>query len=338
MSRRASNTKKQIALETQTNLNALVRSNVEAVRRQMTHDHVVPKLEPTLLKRYKKPVPLHKLVSLTANQPKQRAQLESLVEEITGIDDWHVQGHEIDYPAASLKALSERSGIPVRRLTQVLYPENSEETLGSQFTLGEALNLCAATNIAMQQLLTPPWWATAQLDFSDLGEVDYLAKFKSVPTDRWLSWLYSLEPLPQQDEHLFERNMSHPPPLGPRIDDDGSRVNRNRGVDYHDVNELDEGGLFSEKSWRDQLDKLSLFEVRKPSELSSAHPDVVRYERHLSAMYWISGVFVQLRRLLRVARRRETSKRLDVFWEVTVSNVAELVGRLVRLRRRQTLK
>jgi len=336
LSRRAANTKKQIALETQTNLNALVRSNVEAVRRQMTHDHVVPKLEPTLLKRHKKPVPWHKLLTLTANQPKQKAQLESLVKEITGMDDWHIQGHEIDYPAASLKALSERSGIPVRRLTQVLYPENAEETLGGQFTLGEALNLCAATNIALQQLLTPPWWATAQLDFSDLGEVDYLAKFKSVPTDRWVSWLHSLEALPQQDEHLFERNMSHPPPLGPRIDDDGSRVNLNRGVDYYDVNELDEEGLFSEKSWRDQLDRLSVFEVRKPSELSSAHPDVVRYERHLSAMYWISGVFVQLRRLLRVARRRGTSNRLDIFWEVTVNNVAQLVGRLVRLRGLQT--
>jgi hypothetical protein len=336
LSRPANETKKKIAQETQTNLIALVRSNIEGLLRQMTHDHVVPKLDPTMLKRYKKPVSWHTLVTLTAHQPKQKARLESLVQEITGIKDWHVQGPHSGYPPASLAALSERSGIRVRRLTQVLYPEKSTESLGNQLTLGEALSLCAATNIALQQLLTPPWWAISKLEYADHGEVDYLMTFQSIPTDRWVSWLYSLEPLPYQDEHLFERNMSHPPPLGPRIDDDGRRVNRNRGVDIYDVNELDEQGLFSEKSWRPQLNTLNLFEVAKPSEVSSVNPDPVWHERHLSAMYWISGFLGQLRRLLRVARRRGTSKRLDVFWEVTMNNVAHLVGRLSRLRRQET--
>ena len=336
MSRRANEAKRRIAEQTQTNLNALVRSNVEGLLRQMTHDHVVPKLEPSMLKRYKKPVAWHTLLTLTARQPKQRARLEALVQEITGVKGWHVQGPESGYPLASLKALSERSGIPVRRLTQVLYPETSDETLGNQLTLAEALSLCAATNTALQQLLTPPWWSISKLEYSDLAEVDYLPTFPSTPTDRWVSWLYSLEPLPQQDEHLFERNMSHPPPLGPRIDDDGRRVNGNRAVDTHDVNEFDEQGLFSEKSWRPQLNTLNLFEVVRPSEVSSVNPDPVRQERHLSAMYWISGFLVQLRRLLRFARKRGTNKRLDVFWEVTMNNAAQLVGRLSRLRRQET--
>lgn len=156
-----------------------------------------------------------------------------------------------------------------------------------------------------------------------------------IPTDRWVSWLHSLEPLPHQDEHLFERNMSHPPPLGPRLDEDGRRVNRNRAVDLQDVNELDDESLFSERSWRPQLNTPELFQISSPSEPSAVHPDPVAYERHLSAMYWISGFLVQLRRLLRVARRRGTSKRLDIFWEMTISNVGHLVGRLVRLRRQE---
>jgi len=336
LSRLANETKKIIARDMQTNLPALVRSNIEGLLRQMTHDHVVPQLDPGKLKRYKKPIGLHKLVTLTEGHPEKRARLESLIQEITGQPGWHVQGPDSVYPPASLAALSERSGIPRRRLTQVLYPESAKDTLGNQLTLGEALALSAATNIAIQQLLTPPWWAISELEFSDLAEVDYLPTFSSVPTDRWVSWLYSLEPLPQQDEGLFERNMSHPPPLGPRIDDDGRRVNKNRDADIYDVNELDEQGLFSEMSWRAQLNRLNLFEVAKPSEVSSANPDPLRYERHLSAMYWISGFLVQLRRLLRMARGRGTSKRLDVFWEVTVNNVAHLVGRVVRLRRQET--
>jgi hypothetical protein len=84
------------------------------------------------------------------------------------------------------------------------------------------------------------------------------------------------------------------------------------------------------------LDSLNLFAVAKPSEVSSVNPDPVRHERHLSAMYWISGFLVQLRRLLRVARRRGTRKRLDIFWDVSVNNIAHLVGRLARLRKHET--
>jgi len=335
LARRADELKRQIAGQTQTNLNALIRSNVEGLRRQMTHDHVVPDLDPTTLKRFKKPVAWHKLITLTANQPKQRARLESLIREITGNSDWHVQGPETGYPPASLTWLSEKSGIPRRRLTQVIYPESKKESLGSQLTLVEALQLCAATNISLQQLLTPPWWAISKVDYADLAEVEYLDMVPAIPTDRWVSWLYSLEPLPHQDEHLFERNMSHPPPLGPRIDEDGRLVNGNRGVDSHDVNEFDDEGLFSERSWRPQLNTPELFQISSPSEPSAMHPDPVTYERHLSAMYWISGFLVQLRRLLRVARRRGTVTRLDVFWEMTINNIGHLVGRLVRLRRQR---
>lgn len=335
MAKRADESKRQIAGQAQTNLNALIRSNIEGLRRQMTHDHVVPHLDPTTLERFKKPVAWHKLITLTANQPKQRARLESLIQEITGEEGWHAQGPETGYPLASLAALSERSGIPTRRLTQVLYPESPLDTLGNQMTLGEAVSLCAATNIALQQLLTPPWWAISKVEYADLGEVEYLDMVPPIPTDRWVSWLHSLEPLPHQDEHLFERNMSHPPPLGPRLDEDGRRVNRNRAVDLQDANELDDESLFSERSWRPQLNTPELFQISSPSEPSAVHPDPVAYERHLSAMYWISGFLVQLRRLLRVARRRGTSKRLDIFWEMTINNVGHLVGRLVRLRRQE---
>lgn len=335
MAKRADESKRQIAGQTQTNLNALIRSNIEGLRRQMTHDHVVPHVDPTTLNRFKKPVAWHKLISITATQPKQRARIESLIQEITGEEGWHAQGPETGYPLASLDALSERSGIPLRRLTQVLYPESPSETLGNQLTLGEAVSLCAATNISLQQLLTPPWWAISKVDYADLAEVEYLDVVLPIPTDRWVSWLYSLEPLPHQDEHLFERSMSHPPPLGPRIDEDGRRVNRNRGVDSYDVNELDDEGLFSERSWRPQLNTLGLFQISPPSQPSAAHPDPVAYEHHLSAMYWIGGLFVQFRRLLRVARRKGSAKRLDVFWEATTSNIGQLLGRLARLRRHQ---
>jgi hypothetical protein len=336
MSKRADEAKKRIAEQTQTNLNALVRSNVEGLLRQMTHDHVVPRLDPRKLKRYKKPVALLKLINLTESNPEKRARLESLIQEISGQPDWHVQGPDSDYPPASLAALSECSGIPRRRLTQVLYPESTKDTLGNQLTLGEALALSAATNISIQQLLTPPWWAISKLKYSDLAEVDFLPTFSSVPTDRWVSWLYSLEPLPQQDGGLFERNMSHPPPLGPRIDDEGRRVNKNRDADIYDVNELDEEGLFSEKSWRGQLSNPRLFEVAKPSATSATHPDPVRHEKHLSGMYWVSGLFVQLRMLLRAARKRGTGNHLDALWEVSASNAGHLAGRIARLRRQQS--
>ncbi len=336
MSSRQAEQKSQLARESQTNLNVLLRSNIEGLLRQMTHDHVVPKIAPSTLHRYKKPTPWHRLLAVTASQPKQRARMESLIREITGDKDWHVQGPETGYPPASLARLAEKADIPERRLRQIMYPEGAEDSLGNQLTLAEALRLCAATNISLQQLLTPPWWAIATIEFADLSEVEYLGAGRSVPTDRWVSWLYSIEPLPFQDEFLFERNMSHPPPLGPRFDEDGRRVHKNRGVDFHDVNEMDRESLFSEKSWRAELNSLTLFEAIRPSEQSSTSPDPVRFQRHLSAAFWISGLFVQIRRLLRASRKRGTSKKLDSFWEVTSKNVAHLLGRLARLRRQQS--
>ena len=335
MVKREIETKVSIARENQTDLSALVRANVEGLLRQMTHDHVIPTIDPKHLERSSKFVPWHKLVSITANDPNLRQKLESLIQEITEDDQWHIQGPDSGYPPASLKSLSERSGIPLRRLTEVMYPEKSTESLGNQLTLTEALYLCAATNISIQQLLTPPWWAISKLPYADLTEVEFLRTGSSIPTDRWISWLYSLEPLPEQDEFLFERNMSHPPPLGPRIDDDGRRVNKNRGIDPYDINDLDLGGLFSEKSWRGELNKLSPFEISKPSEENVTNQDPLVFDHHLNAMYWIGGLFVQFHKLLRVARRGGTAKRLDVFWQVTANNAAQLLGRLARLRRQQ---
>ena len=335
MVRRETDAKVSIARANQIDLNALVRANLEGLLRQMTHDHVIPSIDPKHLERSGKFVPWSKFLTFSEKNQEMRGRLEQLIREITGNEDWHIQGYDIDYPPASLQSLAERSGIPQRRLTQVMYPEKPSESLGNQLTLSEALSLCAATNISIQQLLTPPWWAISKLPHADLAEVEYLKTGSPIPTDRWVSWLYSLEPLPEQQEFLFERNMSHPPPLGPRIDEDGRRVNKNRGIDPYDINDLDMGGLFSEKSWKGELNKLSLFETSKPSETSPSQKDPHFLERHLSAMYWIGGLFVQFRRLLRVARRKGSAKRLDVFWEATTNNIGQMLGRLARLRRHQ---
>jgi len=327
--------KVKIARANQLDLNHLVRSNLEGLLRQMTHDHVIPKMDPTHLERSSKFVPWQKFFTFATSSWEKYDEFEALIREITGETDWHLQGYDLDYPPASLQSLADRSGVPLRRLTQVMYPENQTDSLGHQLTLVEALSLCAATNISIQQLITPPWWAISKLSYADLAEVEYLKTGSPIPTDRWVSWLYSLEPLPEQHEFLFERNMSHPPPLGPRIDEDGRRVNKNRGIDPFDINDLDGGGLFSEKSWKDQLNRLWVFESTAPSARSTSHKDPESFDRHLSAMYWIGGQFVQFRRLLRVARRKGLSKRLDVFWEVTTNNVGQLLGRLARLRRHQ---
>jgi hypothetical protein len=46
MVKREIETKVSIARENQTDLSALVRANVEGLLRQMTHDHVIPTIDP----------------------------------------------------------------------------------------------------------------------------------------------------------------------------------------------------------------------------------------------------------------------------------------------------
>jgi len=316
------------------NLNALIASNINACRRQMTHDKVVEGLKPANVGKGRSQIGWDRLNGLMEADFELKKTVEEEIAQICDSEGWHVQGHETDFPEASLRAVAVSSQIAEARLKQVIYGDFSQTSLGSQLTLFEALALSAAFNISIQQLLTPPWWAMHEI-MAGFRQVDYLNQGQGVPTDRWISWLYGWEPLPTQEEFLFERNMSHPPPLGTRLDEAGRKIHRNRHPDFPEINKVNADGLFSRGSWFSQLNQHLRLEQDKPSSESSRYPDQVELFRHLNGAYFLLGIVVHIRKLLRVARRRGKWASTDKFWELMVANLGQLLGRLVRLRRQQ---
>lgn len=319
-------------------LNALVRSNLNAYRRQMTHDRIVASLKPAHVKDSLKQIGWDRLSFMMLNDSKLRKEVEEEIAAICGVEGWHAQGHETDFPEASLASMSKASGVPETRLKQVLYSPSKPPSLGQQLTLFEALALSASMNISLQQLLTPPWWTMHEISRVSFAEVAYLGSKEPIPTDRWLTWLYGWEPLPHQDEFLFERNMSHPPPLGLRLDEAGQRIHRNRHPDFPEINKHNSDGLFSKGSWYPRLNKHRELGYDEPSRESSGYPDQSPLFRHLNASFLSVGILVHIRKLLRVSRRSGRWPTLDTFWTLMTSNISQLLGRLSRLRRLQTMK
>ena len=318
----------------QGNLNALIASNIGAFRRQMTHDRVVERLKPLHVKMGRSQIGWDRLSGLMKTGFELKKRVEDEIARICDSEGWHVQGHETDFPEASLKAVAASSGIGEARLKQVIYADYSQDSLGNQLTLAEALALSAAFNVSIQHLLTPPWWAMHEI-MAGFQEVDYLKLGQMIPTDRWISWLYGWEPLPTQEEFLFERNMSYPPPLGERLDEAGRKIHRNRNPDFPEINKFNADGLFSKGSWYRHINKHYELGRDVPSLESSTYPDQHPLFRHLSASFLTLGILVHIRKVLRVARRPGRWTSIDKFWDVMVANIAQLLGRLVRVRRQQ---
>lgn len=259
-------TQEDLPLQLTTDLNAVVRSNVNALRRQMTHDHLVATKYVKKVAGGRKQLGWDGLYKFMSLDPELREEVEEELAKLVGEEGWHLQGNESDYPAISVERLAEHAGVSPRRLREALIHQPGPTPTSKELTLSEAASIAAATNVSLQQLLTPPWRAIFRLE-SDLGgTVQFLPNQGPVALDNWMLWISGLEALPKQNEYVFERNQSFPPEFGERFDGLGRRINRNSRPSPREVEEFNSSVIFSGKkmSWFSFLNQTKFLPATPP--------------------------------------------------------------------------
>jgi hypothetical protein len=321
-----------LPLQLMTDLNAVVRSNVNSLRRQMTHDHLVATKYLEKVAGARKQLGWDRLVKFMTLDPKLKTQVEDELAELIGEEGWHLQGNETDYPPISVERLAEHAGVSPRRLREALIFQPGPTPTSKELTLSEAASIAAATNVSLQQLLTPPWSAIFRLDSIIGANVKFIPNQGPVSLDNWMLWIAGLEALPKQNEFVFERNQSFPPEIGERFDNLGRPVNKNNRPSPQEINEFNSSVIFSGKkaSWFSFLNGAKFLPATPPSEEDAMFKDGSPWLRPFQGSFLLNGLLAHERRMIRNARKTSSPKRLDKYWMYTSANMTFLLGRLAR--------
>jgi hypothetical protein len=321
-----------LPLQLTTDLNAVVRSNVNALRRQMTHDHLVATKYVKKVAGGRKQLGWDGLLKFMTIDPQLKHQVEEELAELVGQEGWHLQGNETDYPPISVERLAEHAGVSPRRLREALIHQPGPTPTSKELTLSEAASIAAATNVSLQQLLTPPWGAIFRLDTLFGGTVEYLPNQGRVALDNWMLWVSGLEALPRQNEYVFERNQSFPPEFGERFDSLGRRINKNSRPSPQEIDEFNSSVIFSGRkmSWFSFLNQSKFLPSTPPSQEDAVFKDASAWFRPFHSAFILNGLLAHERRMIRTARKSSNLKRLDKHWIYVSANLAFLLGRLAR--------
>lgn len=314
-----------------TDISAVVRSNLNDLRRQMTHDHLVATKFVKQVAGGRKQLGWPTLSRFMVMDPEFRKQVEEELALIVEGEGWRLFGDERDYPPISVEKLAAKAGVSARRLREVLSTETSPTPISKELSLSEALAISAATNVGLQQLLTPPWRALHNLEAYSARTVQYLPQQGAVTLDRWMFWIFGIESLPNQNEYVFERNQSYPPELGDKFDRQGKRINRNNRPLPQEIEEFNSAIIFGKgTSWFSFLNQSKLLPQATPLEEDQVFCDTSTGLRPYQATFLLTGLLAHLRRLIRVSRKTSGKRGLEVQWAYVCTNVTFLLGRLAR--------
>lgn len=309
-------------------LNAVIRENFEFLKEQMVIDECdarfVEEDGPDWIKKRTG----KSIQELAKSDSEIRFRLEKFVSEIVGVEGWHFQTKDIEFPKPTRKWIAERTGITVKRQENLDKPAKSYasggRTGGAAFTVDELVAIARATHTSIQYLLTPParkiMAAKGTSYQSSIGKV-----FTPTAPSQWILWIYSLRPLPEQNPFLFERNGSY---LSGRLEPRTKTAKPFRD----DVIKGLARGRYGELSMiasvenYDPLDK-KLAEVKISTNFPSKP---IVQQRELWVVRNLLGTFVEARKLLREETLRSTEKQLVSRWR---TGSAKLLNHLVRLGR-----
>lgn len=139
-----------------------------------------------------------------------RFHLEKVAEEVSDQPGWHFQNMRIEeLPRPTNKWLSQRSGLSVGQINQLIYAKNENGTFGGKpFKVSELILLANALSTTLQFLLTPKLDIILK-DPTISYHKGNRRRFIKTSVSQWHLWLFSLAPLPEQNQFLFEKHGSH---------------------------------------------------------------------------------------------------------------------------------
>jgi hypothetical protein len=311
-----------------TDLNSVIRENFEFLKEQMVIDACDVRFIREDGKDWVKKRTGKTIQEIAKSDESIRFRLESFIGEELNVDGWHFQSDDLDFPNPTREWISVKTGIPVKRLEnldkpQKFYPGGGR-TGGLAFTVEELVAIARATHTSIQFLLTPS--ASRIASGRTFGYQSSVGKVLHASTaSRWILWLYSLRPLPEQSTFLFERNGSYlagelearTKTAKPFRDDVIKGLARSRYGAF---------SMFSSVENYDPLDK-NLAEVKISTPLKSKP---TKAEQELWEVKNTFGIFVELRKLMRDETLKSNEKLTTSRWR---SGVAKLINHVVRLGR-----
>ena len=309
-------------------LNAVIRENFEFLKEQMVIDACDVRFIREDGKDWVKKRTGKTIQEIAKSDESIRFRLENFIGEELNVDGWHFQSDDLDFPNPTREWISAKTGIPVKRLEnldkpQKFYPGGGR-TGGLAFTVEELVAIARATHTSIQFLLTPSASRIASgrpsSYQSSLGKVLHAST-----ASKWILWLYSLRPLPEQSAFLFERNGSYlagelearTKTAKPFRDDVIKGLARSRYGAF---------SMFSSIENYDPLDK-NLAEVKISTPLKSVP---TKAEQELWEVKNTFGIFVELRKLMRDETLKSSEKLTASRWR---TGSAKLLNHLVRLGR-----
>jgi hypothetical protein len=309
-------------------LNAVIRENFEFLKEQMVIDACDVRFIREDGKDWVKKRTGKTIQEIAKTDESIRFRLENFIGEELNVDGWHFQSDDLDFPNPTREWISAKTGIPVKRLEnldkpQKFYPGGGR-TGGLAFTVEELVAIARATHTSIQFLLTPSASRIASgrpsSYQSSLGKVLHAST-----ASKWILWLYSLRPLPEQSAFLFERNGSYlagelearTKTAKPFRDDVIKGLARSRYGAF---------SMFSSIENYDPLDK-NLTEVKISTPLKSVP---TKAEQELWQVKNTFGIFVELRKLMRDETLKSSEKLTASRWR---TGSAKLLNHLVRLGR-----
>ena len=313
-----------------TDLNSIIRENFEFLKEQMVIDACDVRFIKEDGKDWIEKRKGKTIQEIAKSDLSIRLRLENFLGEEMGVEGWHFQSDDLDFPNPTRQWISDKTGIQVKRLEnldkpQKIYPGGGRSG-GLAFTVEELVAIARATHTSIQFLLTPS--ATRIVSCKSSGFKLSLGKVSSTNTaSRWILWLYSLRPLPEQSAFLFERNSSY---LAGELE---ARTKTARPFREDVIKGIARSryGVFSMFESVENYDPLEKRLVAKISPPSSSRGS--KLEQELWEIKNTFGLFVELRKLLRDETLNSNEKLTISRWRtgtIKLQNHVVRLGLLIR--------
>lgn len=255
-----------------------------------------------------------------------RFHLEKVVEEVAEQPGWHFQNMRIEeLPRPTNKWLSQRSGLSVGKINQLIYAQNENGTFGGKpFKVSELILLANALSTTLQFLLTPKLDTILQ-DPTISYHKGNRKRHTRTTVSQWHLWLFSLVPLPEQNQFLFEKHGSH---FAGFREEKKSR-NEKPGISpaAKSAADIEFGPLTAFRRIADDKPLEEKFKVKPDMKVPAGK---LYRNAELEILQANLGLFVELRKLLRHSTLSESKVRLLTLFEIGSEKIRSQMAQIMR--------
>lgn len=323
--------KREVLVDNEDDINAVIRENFAFLKRQMTHDRIIQRLiAEDGQGAWDERMDRFSLVEMAKQDSKLKFRLEEIIADFVGVKGWHFQTEDFNFPEPTRGVISASTGISVKRLEQIdstkqVYESDQAGTLPMK--VPELIAIANAMNVTIAYLLSPSGESLEEVATVRYPEISRVSRH-STPVSSWVMWLHNLVPLDEQNPKFFERNLSYPPATT------NERV-RNAAIPADEVvKEIKR----TQKGAQSLYDQVNNFEPLVPNDIVEPSLPLDAKERNASDIErnivrrntWL---FIELRKVLSKSNRFGGVAKVDQIFLVGMQKVKNQCAWIMRFLR-----